>query len=158
MLRSKFSPEPYDRILVREGVILPNLTFTSFEGNEVKLSEMNYKLTIINFWATWCDACLEEMPSLIALRDSFQDQGLEIVGLNLDDAPEEVVPMVMKKYQMKFPIYVDPEGRLAEFFDIHAIPRTIFLGKNKEVLLIHDGQEDWNSDDMHQQIRRWLSE
>ena len=157
LLRVKYPPVAYDRVDIREGVVLPNLSFLKLSGDVDSLAEMDHKVIFINFWASWCEACLEEMPSISALRDAHKAQGMEVLGINLDDSPAEIVPLIIQKYRIEFPVYVDPEGKIADFFDIHAIPRSIIIGRNKEILLIKDGQEEWDSDEMHEQMNRWLA-
>lgn len=141
-----------------EGQVLEDVTLTRFGGEKTQLSAFKGKVFLVNFWASWCSACMIEMPSIVKLWNEFKDQGLEVVAVNVDENPGAVVPEITKRLSMWFPILVDQENQLADIFDVHAIPTTIVLDRNRKVLLIDSGERDWNSSEVHEQMKRWLSE
>jgi thiol-disulfide isomerase/thioredoxin len=136
---------------------LTHLSLTRLDGKTVKISELNAKIFLLNFWATWCEACIEEMPSIVALRESYKDQGFEVLGINVDENPSVMVPRAIKQLKMDFPIFMDPDGKLAELFDVHAIPLTVIINKKGEVLTVLDGGRNWNSAEIRQKLERWLN-
>jgi thiol-disulfide isomerase/thioredoxin len=81
------------------GTVLPDFQLTPIgDGKSAKLSDFHSKVTLVNFWATWCEACMEEMPSLVQLREAYKDKGFEVVGINLDQNASSVVPHALKQF------------------------------------------------------------
>jgi thiol-disulfide isomerase/thioredoxin len=138
------------------GTILPDLEFQSIDQTQIKLSSLGSRVVLINFWASWCTPCLAEIPSINALRKKYHDQGFEVVGINVDENPTEVLPKFQKKLGMEFTSYVDPEGTLSDLFDVQGIPFTVVLDKNRKVLQVETGDRDWFNEEMRQQMESWL--
>lgn len=144
---------------LREGSEVPDFTVTDLGGKARKLSEVGqFKVYLLNFWATWCEACMIEMPSIVELKNSFKDRGLEVLAINLDEKPEAVVPKAARDLNLNFPVFVDPEGALGELFDVHAIPHTIILDSHRKILMIHNGDRDWSGPDIRAKMEQWLSQ
>lgn len=144
---------------LRENDIVPaDFEFVRFSGEKVQASKLVGKLFLINFWATWCTACLEEMPAIVELREKFKNREFEVLGINLDENPEAVVPRATKRFKMEFPIFKDPDGKTADLFDIHAIPVTVIMNHERRILLRRDGGEDWSNPKFHSLIEQWLSQ
>jgi len=137
--------------------IIPDHTLTRLDGTSVKLSELKGKVFLINFWATWCDACMDEMPSLVQVHQAYKDKGFEILGINLDDNPEVIAPKVIKQFGIQFTVLKDPDNQVAALFDVHAIPLTVVLNQNRQILLVKDGEHDWNSSHFRSQLEQWLN-
>ncbi|MFZ9594481.1 MAG: TlpA disulfide reductase family protein [Bdellovibrionia bacterium] len=134
------------------------LKLTQLDGSQVQLSRIPGKIFLINFWASWCDACMEEMPSIVALRNQFHDQGFEVLAIDVDEGAESIAPKVISQFSMPFPVFQDPNGDLAERFNVHAIPLTVIMRRNGKILLSRDGGHNWNSPAFHQQLTQWLRE
>ncbi|MBU6154369.1 MAG: TlpA family protein disulfide reductase [Bdellovibrionales bacterium] len=146
------------QVEVTEGAVLPDLELTRMDGGTVRLGDLNHKVMLINFWATWCEACIEEMPSLNALREKFSPKGFEILGVNVDENPHPVATTAAVKLGMKFPLFSDPKGELGEIFDIHAIPLSLIISRSRKVLMVEPGGRDWNNEEIHQLMEKWLGE
>jgi peroxiredoxin len=146
------------QVELSEGAVLPDLELSQMEGGKIRLSSLEHKVMLINFWATWCDACIEEMPSLIQLREKFKPSGFELLSVNVDENPKSIVALTAKKLGMTFPLFSDPKGELSEIFDLHAIPLTIMINRSRKILMVEPGGRDWNSDEVHQLLEKWLKE
>lgn len=146
------------QIELSEGVVLPDLELTRMDGGTVQLGELPHKVMLINFWATWCEACIEEMPSLIQLREKFSPKGFEILGINVDENPRPVATTAAVKLGMKFPLFSDEKGELGQVFDLHAIPLTLIINQSRKILMVEPGGRDWNSEEINQLIEKWLNE
>lgn len=157
-IQHQFGEKPSDSLRIQADTVLPDLTLTRLDGNSVRLSELNAKVLMLNFWATWCEACMEEMPSIVKLRNKYQSRGFEVLGINLDENPETAALRVVKTMGMEFPIFKDPEGRTAELFDVRAIPLTILINQQRKVLYVRDGEFNWDTPAVHTRIEKWLSE
>lgn len=123
----------------------------------IPFSALGKRVTLINFWATWCDACIEEMPSIQKLKSEFSDQGFDVVAISVDENPEAVVPKFLSKMNLNFGIYTDPEHKLADLFDVSAIPLTVILDRSRKILLAHAGERNWASNDIREKMKNWLA-
>jgi peroxiredoxin len=109
---------------------LANLNFTlqDMNGKAVALSDYAGKPLVVNLWATWCGPCRLEMPQLVSLYEKFQEQGLTILGISIDDSPEQIRAFA-KEYKVPYPLLVGA-GRddvLAAFGYYGPVPMSIFI-------------------------------
>lgn len=140
------------------GEKIPDLTLRTLDGQSVKLSEIKGKVILLNFWATWCPPCVLEMPSLQKLSTEYGPKGLAVVGLNLDENPEEVLAPFLKKHSIDFQTFVDPKGEVADRFTISGLPLTIVVDAKQTLLLEQLGDEDWFAPAFRAQFEKWLKE
>lgn len=141
---------------IKKGVKLQDFQLVRHQGSPILFSQLSAKVTLINFWASWCEACMVELPSIIKLREKFQTRGFDVALVNLDEHPDKVLPTILKRLKIDFPIYLDPESKLGSFFNVHAIPLTVVLSKGGEVLFHHSGEYDWSSPKIHKLAEEWL--
>ena len=142
---------------VAVGASVSDFKLKKFNGGETGISTMPGKIFLINFWASWCEACMVEMPSIVNLRKKYVGRGLEVLLMDVDENPQAAVPSILKQFGIDFPIYVDTDGQLTDLFDVRAIPFTMIMDKSRKVLLIESGERDWNGADIAEQIDRWLA-
>jgi len=140
------------------GAVLPDFELTTQDNKTIHVSDIKAKIYLINFWATWCEACMEEMPSIVDLWNGFKSKGLEIISINLDENPQTMIPRATKQFGIGFPVYKDVDGKASELLDVHAIPLTVIMNSERKILFMKDGGYDWNSADNRAQIQRWLAE
>src|SRR4051812_44427220 len=95
---AKLNSQPIEMV---EGAEIPNFELTTLDGSKKSIGDLPHKVMLINFWATWCEACMEEMPSMVALRDLYAPKGFEILAINVDENPTQAVPSVAKKLNLK---------------------------------------------------------
>lgn len=139
------------------GQVLPDFEMQQFPGGKkIKFSELKAKVVLVNFWASWCEACIIEMPAFIQLRKNFLNKSFEIASINVDEKPQTVLPPLLKQLEIDFPVYMDPQGKLATLFDVYAIPLTVILNQERRVLFVESGERDWNSPDFHSILEKWL--
>ena len=131
--------EQLQRALTTEkGNKLPEFSLPDADGNSVSVAEIigRSKLTIIDFWASWCGPCRQEMPSMVKLYEAYHEQGLEIVGISLDE-DKSAWQKAVKEMGMKWPQLSDLKGwqsAAAELFHVKAIPLTIVIDSNGTIL------------------------
>ena len=146
------------KIEMTEGAKVPDFELTFLDGSKKKVSELPYKLMLVNFWATWCDACIEEMPSMISLRNKYSSKGFEILAVNVDDHPEEAVPPLVKSLGIPLPTFKDPQNALSDLFDVHAIPLSVMINQDRKILMIESGGREWDDEETNQLIQKCLNE
>lgn len=161
LLRYMGGSRPHEAAVVKVGqkveMTLHRFGAPPSESAGLPLSKIGGKLILVNFWASWCEACLVEMPSLVKLRNAYLTQGLEVIPLNVDDNPAAVVPKMADALKINFPIYVDVDQNLSRQFDVHGIPFTVILRPSGEVLFLEAGERDWFSTEVQEQIKSWLN-
>ena len=113
------------------GELAPDFTLTNMKGEEVKLSDYRGKLVYLNFWATWCGYCDEEMPDLQALNEENED--LIVVAVNVREGKDQVASY-LEKGGYDFPVLLDEEGDIAAQYLVSGMPTTYFI--NSEGILL----------------------
>lgn len=148
---SQGSPEtPPEGFELKVGAKLPTLHLHPWGGGgTVTLTQIPGQIYLINFWATWCEACMVEMPSLVRLRRQLKPKGFEILGINLDELSEggsrSAVDSAIGKLSIEFPVFSDLDGELAEVFDLGAIPLSVLVSSEGRILWIERGERVWDS-------------
>jgi len=120
---------------------LPEIEVKDINQNWISLDELNgEKFTVIDFWATWCKPCVTGIPKLNTLYAKFSDQGVEFVGINIDGPRNQSkVKPFAKSLGIKYPIILDPDQELVDYFNITAFPTLIVLNKKGKEVFIHEG-------------------
>jgi peroxiredoxin len=117
----------------------PDFELETLDGETVKLSDLQGKAVLVNFWATWCKPCRDEMPAIQSVYDRYRNQGFEVVGVNIAETPVSVRGFV-RQQELDFPIVLDRDRAVTRQYNIGPIPSSVFLDKNGEVVRKHDGQ------------------
>ncbi|HUP57307.1 MAG TPA: TlpA disulfide reductase family protein, partial [Bdellovibrionota bacterium] len=142
---------------IQVGSQLPDFLIKKYGSGEVRASELGHKVTLINFWATWCQPCVTELPSIVKLRRKFKPEGFEVVAINVDESPDEVLPGAIKRYGLDFTVYLDPEQKLSELFDVTGLPLTVVIDRNRKILFVEKGGRDWIDDASQKMVKGWLA-
>lgn len=116
----------------------PAFTLTSIDGSNVSLDRYQGRVKIINFWATWCPPCREEIPSFVALQTRYRPRGLEIIGLSIDRDPE-VVKAFAKANGINYACLMANETIQQAYGGIRSIPTTFLVGKRGYVFRKYQG-------------------
>jgi len=131
-------------------------TFQDVRGNSVQFDDFRNQVLMLNFWATWCGPCLIEMPSMAALHEEFEGQGLHVVAVTNED--EETVRRFLEQNPYPFTFLIDQEGRLSERLRVWALPLTIILDRNGKLTYFHQGAQLWDTPDMKREVRQLVRE
>ncbi len=128
---------------VSDGAQLSHLQLTDLDGAVVKLSDYRGKQLVINFWATWCGPCREEMPALQALSEQLDPQRYAVLGVSVDQDPQQVRRFLAEQ-QIRFKQFVDPQMQLAmSELQIRAFPETLVVSADGQVLRRILGPRQW---------------
>ncbi len=113
----------------------PDFTLTDLSGKEVSLSALRGQVVVLNFWATWCPPCREEIPSFVKLQKELQKQGVQFVGVSLDEEGFEVVRPFAKEYKINYPLLVDEGWTVASRYGAtEALPTTVLINRNGQIV------------------------
>jgi peroxiredoxin len=116
----------------------PDLALSDLDGNLIRLNDLQGQVVVLNAWATWCPPCRAEMPDLEAFHQTYQDQGLRLVGINIGERLEQVQDFV-QSHQISFPIWLDPDESSLRAFNTISLPSTFVIDQSGQVRLIWSG-------------------
>jgi peroxiredoxin len=118
----------------------PNFTLKSLAGKNIKLSELTGNVVLVNFWASWCGPCRQEMPLLNALHNKYQPLGFTVLGVNVEEQVENAKAFLADR-PVDFPILLDSNNRISKLYDVIAMPSTIVIDRDGNIRFIHYGYQ-----------------
>lgn len=122
-----------------------SFTAPSPDGNSIRLADYRGKVVFLNFWATWCVPCREEMPSMEQLYRRYKERGLVVLAISVDaEGAKAVVPFV-KELKLTFPIGLDPKMALAQQYGVLGIPSSFLVDRKGRLVALALGPRDWDS-------------
>ena len=132
-----------------ESKMAPAFSLKNLKGEKVQLADYKGKLVFVNFWATWCEPCKEEMPSMQRLRTKMKDRPFEILAVSLDKDPVADVPKFTNKYnlELNFPVLQDPNQDVAKkLYRTTGVPESFIIGADGKVIKHVIGSYEWDSE------------
>src|SRR6202453_574473 len=114
--------------------IAPDFTLESLDGKSMKLSDLRGHAVLLNFWATYCGPCKIEMPWFVELQNQYGAQGLQIVGVAMDDASKEDITKFAKDMGVNYPILIGKEAVGDQYGGVPALPETFFIGRDGKIV------------------------
>lgn len=135
----------------------PDFTLQSRAGGTVSLSDFRGDVVMINFWASWCGPCREEMPHLEALHQRYEDLGFMLLGVNVEE-DSRLSDKFLAETPVTFDILLDPENGVSELYDVVAMPSTVLVDRGGNLRFIHHGYQAGYENDYQTQIRALLRE
>lgn len=151
-------PPPIPREGTRVGFLAPGFTLERLGGGLSSLSEFRGKVTLLNFWATWCGPCRAEMPSLEALSHEFPSQDFVVIGISTDYEGAQIVQPFMESFGLTFPILLDPQMQVNDRFEVRALPTTLVLDRRGVIRHKFFGAMDWNTATNRERVRALIAE
>jgi thiol-disulfide isomerase/thioredoxin len=131
----------------------PEFNLRDSNGGIASLSGYRGNLVLLNFWATWCGPCREEMPSMEQLSRNFGGQGFAVIAVNQRENGA-LVNKFMKTHGLNFTIPLDTDGRVAASYRVYGIPVTYLIDGNGQAIGMMSGSRDWASRDVVEVIRK----
>jgi len=123
------------------GATAPDFTTQTLDGTPVRLSQYRSKPVVLNFWATWCVPCQDEMPLIQRASDIYKGQGLIVLAVNYQQTSTSSMKAFLRKVDVKFPAVYDPAGQIAAAYGVNVgLPVTVFIDRFGKVNFIQVGQ------------------
>ncbi|MEL7537404.1 MAG: TlpA disulfide reductase family protein [Pseudomonadota bacterium] len=135
----------------------PNFTLESFSGETLSLDSFRGDVVMINFWATWCGPCREEMPILDELYSRYQRAGFQLLGVNIDDEPQRAKDMIAE-LGVSFPVLFDSSKEVSELYAVQAMPVSVMVDRDGVIRYVHHGYKPGYEDKYLDQIRELIRE
>jgi peroxiredoxin len=135
----------------------PDFTLRTLEGQNLRLGEQRGRVVLVNFWATWCGPCRQEMPHLNRLYEKYRGSGFVLLGVNVDEDTRSAVG-VASKLGVKFPVLPDNDKTVSRLYDLRAMPSTVLIDRDGRVRYLHRGYLTGYEDTYDKQIRELLKE
>jgi peroxiredoxin len=114
--------------------VAPDFSLPSLDGKTMRLSDLRGKAVLLNFWATWCVPCKIEMPWFVDLQKQYGSQGLQIVGVAMDDASKEDIGKFAQDMGVNYPILIGKESVGDQYGGVPALPETFLIGRDGKVV------------------------
>jgi peroxiredoxin len=135
----------------------PDFALKSATGENLRLSEYRGEVVMINFWATWCGPCQQEMPLLEELHNRYQRVGFRLLGVNIDDDANRAMQMV-QSLGVTFPVLFDDTKSVSKLYQVEAMPVTVLLDRAGTVRYVHHGYKPGYEEHYLTEIRSLLRE
>jgi peroxiredoxin len=127
-------------------MLVPTFTLEDVNGKAISLENLRGKVVMINFWATWCPPCVEEIPAMQDLKESWSDRPFEILAINMGESAA-VIRSFMDRLGMdvNFPLLVDPQTVVAKQYQVTSLPATLLIDKKGMFAFGGVGARNWNA-------------
>ena len=135
----------------------PDFALKSSSGDNLRLSEHRGDVVMVNFWATWCGPCRQEMPLLDELYSRYQRVGFSLLGVNIDDNSSKAMNMI-SELGVSFPVLFDSRKEVSKLYDVDAMPVTVIIDREGTVRYVHQGYKPGYEEMYLDQIRSLLRE
>jgi thiol-disulfide isomerase/thioredoxin len=139
------------------GAPAPALVLAARDGGKVNLADLKGQVVMINFWATWCGPCRQEMPLLAQLHTKYEPLGFTLLGVNVEPDSAAAVDW-LKGVPVQFPILFDTDSAVAGRFGVEGMPSTVFVDRKGQVRYVHRGYKPGDEAKYADMIRSLVKE
>lgn len=136
----------------------PSFQLSGRGGKAIDLSQFKGQVVMINFWATWCGPCRQEMPLLEGIYKKYKPMGFTMLGVNVEPDPKAAEAWLGKQKPVTFPIAFDTESKVSKLYKVAGMPSTVFVDRKGNVRVMHKGYKPGDEDFYLSQIRSMLKE
>jgi peroxiredoxin len=131
------------------GSAAPDFSLQDMQGRQVRLSDLRGKVVIVNFWATWCPPCRAEMPSMETLYQTFKNDDLVLLALNVEEDGRELIEKFLQESPYSFPILLDSETEVQQRYGVFQFPESFIIDRNGVVVKKVIGAVHWMDGDLY---------
>jgi len=121
---------------------LPDVTFTTLDGQPITVEEFRGELVVLNFWATWCPPCLREIPELVRLHDELSEQGVVIVGIAAQSGKADAVGEFAGAHAMSYPVWMVDDASLDKY-GVVGFPFTFLIDREGQIRMRYVGPQTY---------------
>jgi len=140
------------------GTSVPSCKARLLKNNDLlDLQAYHGKVVYLDFWATWCPPCKKSMPFLNALHNDFQDKGFEVIGISVDENPDDIDPF-LAEFPVDFVLAREPSGECPKKYAVIAMPSSYLIDRNGLLRAVHLGFRDTDQAEIRRQVVELLEE
>lgn len=143
---------------VKNNMKAPDFCLEGLNGKKVQLHGLKGNVILLNFWATWCGPCKEEMPSMEALYRQYKERDFILLTISVDQGSPEPTRKFIQQNGYHFSVLFDPAGKTLDLFGVDRIPATLVINKKGKILGRAIGPRDWSQPDVFSFIDRLLED
>jgi len=148
---------PESQAPVAAGSQAANFKLEKLDGTTLSLESLRGKVVFLNIWATWCEPCREEMPSMQTLYDDFKgNKDFVMLAVSQDVKGRAAVAPYVAKNGYHFTILLDPENTIGETYDVSGVPETFIIDRKGQIVAHHMGAFDWSRPDVRDALQQLL--
>jgi thiol-disulfide isomerase/thioredoxin len=131
------------------------LDLVTARGEHVVYSDYTGKVTVVNFWATWCPPCVEEIPSLNRLRKKMENKPFQLISVDYAEEPEKIREF-LEQVKVDFPVLLDHDGKVSASWNVIVFPSTFVIGPSGEIVYGVKGGIHWDTEEVVNQLNRLI--
>lgn len=136
----------------------PAFTLDRLKNGEASLQDYNGKVVLLNFWATWCAPCREEMPAMQRLWERYRGQGFVIIAIAADRGSRKPVVSFVDKLALSYPVLLDPDGDVRNRYEVVGLPMSYLIGRDGKISGRLIGIREWDSPEAVAVVTRLLGQ
>jgi thiol-disulfide isomerase/thioredoxin len=125
---------PANRIVIGDKTMAPEFALQSLDGKTLHLSDFRGKAVLLNFWATWCEPCKIEMPWIVDLQKQYASQGLQVVGVAMDDVDAKDIAKFTKQMGVNYPVVIGKDETSDAYGGLPFLPTTFYIGRDGKIV------------------------
>jgi thiol-disulfide isomerase/thioredoxin len=142
---------------IAPGSPAPGFQLHSSTSTDLSLSDLKGQVVLINFWASWCGPCRQEMPVLEQLYKKYKPAGFTLLGVNVEPKSADAMGF-LKSTPVSFPILFDPDSKVSQLYAVPGMPSTVILDRTGKVRYVHQGYKPGDESEYQDQIRSLVRE
>jgi peroxiredoxin len=139
------------------GAPAPQFTLTARSGANVSLGQYKGQVVMLNFWASWCGPCRQEMPLLDSIYTKYKRMGFTLIGVNVEPDSKSANDW-LKQTPVSFPILYDKESKVSKMYDVAGMPSTVIIDRRGKVRVLHRGYKPGDENEYLDSIRTLVRE
>jgi peroxiredoxin len=135
----------------------PAFSLSALDGSQATLAQYKGQVVMVNFWATWCGPCQQEMPLLDQMYKKYKPAGFTLIGVNVDKEAPPVKELLARK-PVSFPVMLDPANQVSKAYHVDEMPSSVIIDRKGEIRYIHRGYKPGDENDYQDRIRQLIRE
>lgn len=143
-------------VSAEERPVAPGFSLQDLAAEKVSLSDYQGKVVLVNFWATWCMPCRQEMPSMERLWQKYQNKDFVVVAVSTDEGSPARVKSFVKRLKLSFPVVLDPESTVSDLYQVSGLPVSYLIDQEGHIVSKVTGSADWMSEKSIARIEKLL--
>ena len=141
---------------VKDNTKAPDFSLEGLNVKTVQLSALRGNVILLNFWATWCGPCKDEMPSMQALYQRYKEKDFILLAISVDEGSPAAAKKFIQQNRYRFPVLLDPAGKTLDLYDIDKLPATVIIDKKGRMIGKAIGPRDWGRPEVFSLIDQML--